>query len=516
MPTSLDPQRLRRQVHACWLGKAVGGTLGMPWEGFDGPNDLTFYDPVPTEMVANDDLDLQVLWACVLDEMGDDVRVDRHVLAEAWQHRVDFPWGEYGVCKRNLEMGLQPPVTGSFDNWWIEGMGAAIRSEVWACLAAGDPDLAGSYAYEDACVDHERDGIWAEQFLARLEAAAFVESDPDRLLDVALCKLPEESHVKQAILNTRKWWAASGDWRQVREQILEHYHDPDFTHVVMNLAFIVLSWLAGKGDFGDTICIATNCGQDTDCTAATVGSLLGILDPDCIPDRWLEPIGKTLVVDPKITNITPPATLDGFTDLVLDLRERLNYREPEATTPPQDTGALAYDATVGYFTLRGQHYFLGFNWMPSPFAEAPPIPDDAETVRMPRQHMPLFPEQYPDGMDLMHLTIPFTLDTPQRCKVCFSSEAETAVWLDGRYLFGRDASGRMMASPHLAPPNTYATLDLSAGKHKLVAVLKRPGAGVAPSRRGGTVTWNFDFADGKTMQWLPHALHRQGQAAAAR
>ena len=493
----------------------MGGTLGMPWEGFDGPNELAFYDPVPTEMVANDDLDLQVLWACVLDEMGEDVRVDRHVLAEAWKTRVQFPWGEYGVCKRNLAMGLRPPASGSFDNWWIEGMGAAIRSEVWACLAAGDPDLAGQYAYEDACNDHDRDGIWAEQFNARLQAAAFVETDPDTLLDTALAGLPDDSGVKAAVQDTRQWWAESGDWMHVRQQILDRYYDQDFTHVVMNLAYTVLAWLAGGGDFGRTICIATNCGQDTDCTAATVGSLLGILDPDCIPGRWLEPIGSALIVDPKITNIHPPDTLDGFTDLVLDLRERLNYRKPTATTPPQDLDALAYDATVGHFTLRGQHYFLGFNWMPSPFAEAPPPPANAKSVRLPRQHMPLRARDFPQGLDLMYLAIPFTLDMPQRCKVAFSSEAETAVWLDGTYIFGRDANGRMMASPHLEPPNTYATLDLQAGTHELVAVLKKPGPHVNPARRGGQVTWNFDLADGETMLWLPHALHRQRQPVAA-
>ena len=48
----------RKKVMGCWLGKAVGGTLGMPYEGMDGPFDLSFYNPVPTGMVPNDDLDL--------------------------------------------------------------------------------------------------------------------------------------------------------------------------------------------------------------------------------------------------------------------------------------------------------------------------------------------------------------------------------------------------------------------------------------------------------------------------
>lgn len=508
MPADLDPAVLRKKIHACWLGKAVGGTLGMPWEGFDGPNDLTFYDPVPTEMVANDDLDLQVLWACVLDEMGNDIRVDRHDLAKAWQERVDFPWGEYGVCKRNLANGLKPPLSGSFDNWWHDGMGAAIRSEIWACLAAGDPDLAAAYAYEDACVDHDKDGIWSEQFLARLEAAAFTQSDPDTLLDLALEPLPAESRVKQAVQDTRAWYAQSGDWLDVRAKVLEKYHDADFTHTHMNLAFTVLSWLAGGGDFGNTICIATNCGQDTDCTAATIGSLLGILDPDCISDEWLKPIGTDLVVDARITNIQPPATLDGFTDLVMDLRSRLQGAAPDPEAGA-DTGVdpdtLAYQARVGYYTYRGVHKYLDFNWMPSPMEPAPPAPQNAEEVRVPMQCMTLDAADYPADQDLMHLTIPFELKEPRSCKICFSSEAETSVWLDGSFAFGRDAGGRMMPSPHLAPLNTYVFRDLQAGRHELVVVLKKPTPSLG---NRGRVTWNLDLADAEDLQWLTGVLIR--------
>ena len=116
----------RARVMGCWLGKAVGGTLGMPFEGQDGPLDISFYTPIPTEMLPNDDLDLQVLWACVLDR-EDPVRVDRGILARAWRENCGFPWDEYGVAKRNLAEGIAPPLSGSFDNWFTRGMGAASR-----------------------------------------------------------------------------------------------------------------------------------------------------------------------------------------------------------------------------------------------------------------------------------------------------------------------------------------------------------------------------------------------------
>ena len=90
---------------------------------------------------------------------------------------------------------------------------------------------------------------------------------------------------------------------------------------------MVAALLLGKGDFGKSICTAVNFGQDTDCTGATVGAILGIMNPDSISAHWLEPIGRTLVVSPEISGITPPPTLDEFTDLVIALKEKVFLSE---------------------------------------------------------------------------------------------------------------------------------------------------------------------------------------------
>jgi len=43
-----------------------------------------------------------------------------------------------------------------------------------------------------------------------------------------------------------------------------------------NIGIIVLGLLYGGGDFDRTVCTTVNCGEDTDCAGATVGSLFGI------------------------------------------------------------------------------------------------------------------------------------------------------------------------------------------------------------------------------------------------
>jgi hypothetical protein len=139
------------------------------------------------------------------------------------------------------------------------------------------------------------------------------------LLDLAAGTIPPDSRVARAIADTRRWWAETQDWRQVRAQILTRHGRQNFTDVAQNLAFILLGWLTGAGDFDTAICTAVNCGQDTDCTGATLGALLGVLDPGAIGERWLQPIGRDLVLSPGIVGMHPPATLDQLTDQVAAL-----------------------------------------------------------------------------------------------------------------------------------------------------------------------------------------------------
>ena len=52
-----------------------------------------------------------------------------------------------------------------------------------------------------------------------------------------------------------------------------------------------LAMLYGKGDFTNSVDIATRCGQDSDCNPSTVGGVLGVMyGYDKIPSFWLNPL----------------------------------------------------------------------------------------------------------------------------------------------------------------------------------------------------------------------------------
>jgi ADP-ribosylglycohydrolase len=465
-------------VMGCWLGKAIGGTLGMPFEGQPGPLDLTFYSPVPTEMLPNDDLDLQIVWACMLDKM-DDVRVDRHVLSQAWLDHVQFPWDEYGVALRNLRNGLQAPFSGSHDNWFTDSMGAPIRSEIWACLAPGNPELAAAYAYEDACVDHGGEGIWGEVFFSALQSAAFAETDTYILLRNALSLLPDNSRTRRAVEDTIRWWSKSGDWKSVRSHILLTHGRDNFTDAPMNVAFTILGWLAGEGDFARSICIAVNCGMDTDCTGATLGALIGILEPDSIPDRWTAPIGRSVVLSQGIVGLDAPDSLDAFTDMVARLRERLSEKRPDECDCGKSMNARPVAVAIGHVE------------------QIPPIDDAPQLVAPTFSILPGTVAEIPVEhfkKDVLLARYEFELIDSRDVRIMFNTPEECRVWVDGKFAFGRE-EGVMAPSFHRAPKDQYIDLRLSSGRHVLTSAIRRP-------RTRPSAEWVVGVADKATMQWI--------------
>ena len=60
----------RSKVLGCWMGKNIGGTLGMPFEWRRQVNDVTFYTQELTGNLPNDDLDIQLLWLVAMEEQA--------------------------------------------------------------------------------------------------------------------------------------------------------------------------------------------------------------------------------------------------------------------------------------------------------------------------------------------------------------------------------------------------------------------------------------------------------------
>lgn len=321
MSITLDRKEIRDKIMGCWLGKNIGSTLGEIYEGKKEEFSLTFYDPMPEKSSPNDDLDLQLVWLQMLEEKGLDFTLTD--LADYWKKYLErYPWNEYGFCQLNLRDGLLPPASGCFNNYFVDEMGSPIRSEIWACIAPANPQLAAAFAWKDAVLDHAGgEGVYGEMFWAALQSAAFVVNDPRELIGIGLAMIPVHSLISRAVREA-VWCKNQGlTWKEARERIVRIYGHHKPCNAPQNHAFTVMGWLYGN-DFGDRLCAAVNCGYDTDCTGATLGATLGILDgASSIPEKWLEPVGTDVVLHKLTGPINAPANVDELTDRSLTLTE---------------------------------------------------------------------------------------------------------------------------------------------------------------------------------------------------
>ncbi len=294
---TMNKEVYRDKVYACWMGKNVGGTMGTPFENKPGPLSVTGYTTPKGEPLPNDDLDLQLVWLRAMEEVGPNQLSPNH-LAWYWMRYIYPDWNEYGIAKNNLKMGFLPPMSGELTNTaWHHSNGAWIRSEIWACLAPGCPDVAVKYAIMDACVDHGlAEGTVAEIFTAALESVAFVETDIRTALDRALTYIHADSRVASTIRLVMEKYDAGAPWLETRQAVVDFNADWGAFQAPGNLGFVVMGLLYGEGDFLQSLLYAINCGDDTDCTAATVGAFLGILRGTAgIPTDLTEYIGDRIL-----------------------------------------------------------------------------------------------------------------------------------------------------------------------------------------------------------------------------
>lgn len=265
------------KIHGCWYGKCLGGAAGAPVEGIKKIIDVNDFTDIYNPDLPNDDLDIQLLWLDVLERKG--TVINSCDLADAWLEKCWYPFSEYGYFMKNYERGIKPPYSGIVNNsFFSEGMGCPIRSEIWAVISAGNHELAAQYAYIDACLDHSGNSIYAEQFLAAMESEAFFESDILKLIECGRKYVPNECSLGKCMDDVIRMYHEGSDWMTARHEVLKKYSHPDFTNVVQNMGFVLIALIYGDGDMRKTINIALKCGYDADCTCATAGAVIGIIN----------------------------------------------------------------------------------------------------------------------------------------------------------------------------------------------------------------------------------------------
>lgn len=377
----MTEREYRNRVRGCWLGKNIGGTFGMPFEWIRQFNDVKIYaQDLNGKPAPNDDLDLQLLALIAMEDLGENVT--REQLAHYWSLFVTPHWAEYGNAKANMKLGIAPPYSGEYNNIYRDSCGSYIRSELWACLYAGDPRGAAEAMMRDSGIDHgvRSEGNYAAVFVAAMQSAAFLSGNIRKLIGIGLSYIPSDCGVARAIALVCEMYDAGRDFKDCRNAVLEHFRSHPFLvrdeggvrmaiceedvargfdngpvgyDAPDNVAMIVLGLLYGEGDFDRTMYYTVACGEDTDCTAATAGALFGIMNgAEGFDRKWLDPIGETIVtcsLNHGEMNGIPgriPADIGELTDRTVAMKNKLGWKTCENPYADADFLERLYDGSI--------------------------------------------------------------------------------------------------------------------------------------------------------------------------
>ncbi len=169
----------------------------------------------------------------------------------------------------------------------------------------------------------------AAAFVAAVESAAFVVRDLHKLIEIGFWKIPADSRVARAVKLVCDCYDQGIDWREARQRVLEDSADLGWFQAPANVAFVVLGLLYGEGDFKKSIILAINCSDDTDCTGATIGSIMGILyGTSGIPADWRQHIGDEIA-----TVYINKGAISGVPSTCAELTERVCRMIPVMLSP---------------------------------------------------------------------------------------------------------------------------------------------------------------------------------------
>ncbi|WP_127493717.1 ADP-ribosylglycohydrolase family protein [Paenibacillus glycanilyticus] len=344
------------KFHGAWLGRLAGCALGKPLETndfttgslnnpgwrnvqrwFEGADawPIRGYTPIHSRaeqtgiqiqhgsikstrehisfMESDDDVRYTLLGLIMLEEKG--LNWDSWDIGDLWHSRLTYKQ----VCTAETQAYLNyAHVTSHMDSWgkrpsygkgakeWVrtylnpyrEWIGAQIRADGFAYGAAGKPELAAELAWRDASFSHVKNGIYGEMFVAAMIASAFVESDPERIVQAGLSEIPTTSRLAEDVLKAVEIARSTNDQLEMVRLIWDSFNHYDWVHTNNNAALVAASLIFSQGDFEAGITTAVLGGWDTDCNGATVGSILGAcLGAKRLPASWVDPLNDTFYAD---------------------------------------------------------------------------------------------------------------------------------------------------------------------------------------------------------------------------
>jgi hypothetical protein len=273
------------------------------------PPGAAMYAENITHMCEDDDTNYSVVGLALVRTKG--LEFTPLDLAEFWLRHLPF----YHVCTaervayRNLVNLLPVPdsegafegefSSATFRNPYREWIGAQIRADFFGYVCPGQPRRAAELAWRDAAVSHVKNGIYGEMWAAAMLSTAYCTDDVEQVIRAGLAQVPARCRLRRDVEQVLHWRSEGRAYEQVVDALHDRWDETDkhhWCHTISNAQIVALALLWGERDLERTICLAVMPGFDTDCNAATAGSVIGLmLGRKALPGKWTDPIRDTLV-----------------------------------------------------------------------------------------------------------------------------------------------------------------------------------------------------------------------------
>ncbi|MBR4504125.1 MAG: ADP-ribosylglycohydrolase family protein [Candidatus Methanomethylophilaceae archaeon] len=297
VPVDAKSKSFREKEYAGWLSQLIGGAMGTMVEGYPSGKLLDafgeVYDFLTEPNTYNDDTTYELAFLEAFQEKGYDVTPED--IALSWVGLIPGGWSAEEIAIRNIKNGILPPESGTYRNPFCEWIGAQMRGGICGMVAPGDPRTAAILAWKDASVSHANNGIFGEVFVSVMTSLSFVETDVEKIVRTAIDMIPADCEYRSVVEFA---WGCSHkhrNWRDALSECEDRYNEYNWIHAYPNACCLVIAACYGKGDFAETLHIATMCGLDADCNAGALMPVIGISrGPDSIPERYMRPAFEKL------------------------------------------------------------------------------------------------------------------------------------------------------------------------------------------------------------------------------
>lgn len=304
----LSKKVYEEKVYASWLGQCVGNIYGLPHENqyIDEPGPETFpfgYGPMEKHLrevngaFSDDDTDIEYMDLASMEEDGPEPSYAE--IGARWKRHIQRKiWVANRAALAAMRFGFDPPVTGIpyVNPHWFQ-IDPQLVNEIWAITAPGMIRYAAAKSDWGARVTNSDWGVETTVHYGAMYAAAFFESDVNKLVDIGTAALPAGNRFGKTVERMKELHRTyPNDWKKARaEMAREFYHEePAATRTIWNAnlngACGILALLYGQGDFQKTLDMACVIGFDADNQAATMSGLVAVAKGlECIPRELLYP-----------------------------------------------------------------------------------------------------------------------------------------------------------------------------------------------------------------------------------